>query len=423
MELTTKQETIIRSPKRFKVLNFGRRSGKTTAFAYEALITSLTINGANTTYYAQTFGDARDIAWDIFLNVFGNAVIKKNETLLEITLLNKHGGYSYVNLKGWESVYQSGKGRGTENHLVLCDEIDFCPQFVEYFDEVLAPTLLTTRGRALFASTPNGYSHLFRLKQRAEEHPEDWIYLHATSYDNPANSPEEIERIKSEISDEKFRREYLAEFIKLEGSGVFKDFSKCFKGTLQPPVSGRVYACGIDLARVQDRTVIIIADTHTNNVVYYEVMEKTPWSVQRRRIIDRIREYNNAQTVIDATGVGDAFVDTLYETGLPIEAFKISGASKRGLIEKLQMFLENGYITIPPWELLEQELNAFEYGVTGSGNVTYSSPEGMHDDTVLALALLVHRLNVNPTPYKQETAYDYAIKRGMGISSKTGYFE
>lgn len=224
MNLTLKQETTIRDKSRFKVLNWGRRSGKTTEFAYEALGTSLSINDAHTTYYAQTFTDARDIAWNIFLEVFADAVLDKNETRLEITLLNKFGGKSYVKLRGWESVYQSGKGRGTENDLILADEVAFCKEFLYYFDTVLMPTLLTTKGRAVFASTPDGFNDFHSLVQRAQSIP-DWSYSHATSYDNPANAEEEIDRIKISISEDQFAQEYLADFRKKEGL-VYKEFRR-----------------------------------------------------------------------------------------------------------------------------------------------------------------------------------------------------
>lgn len=224
MQLTQKQAEVILSKKRFKVLNWGRRSGKTTVFAYEALGTALTIDNAHITYYAQTFGDARDIAWSIFLEVFGEAVVSKNETLLEIKIQNLKGGTSLVSLKGWESVYQTGKGRGTENDLILADEVAFCRAFMEYYDKVLAPTLLTTKGRAVFGSTPNGFNDFHTLSERAQSY-DGWFYSHATSYDNPANEAVEIERIKSEITEDRFAQEYLADFRKLEGL-VFKEFDR-----------------------------------------------------------------------------------------------------------------------------------------------------------------------------------------------------
>src|SRR3990167_5342240 len=111
MNLTPKQDEAIRSKSRYKVLNFGRRSGKTTALGYEALITALSVDDAKITYYAQTYGDARDIAWEIFLKIFDTLVIKKNESLLEIIVNNGKGGTAKVTLKGWESVVTGEKGR------------------------------------------------------------------------------------------------------------------------------------------------------------------------------------------------------------------------------------------------------------------------------------------------------------------------
>lgn len=224
MQLTEKQNLAILSKARYKVLNFGRRAGKTTELAYEALGTSLTLNNAKTTYYAQTFGDARDIAWEIFLEVFGGAVVKKNETLLEITLKNLKGGTSKVNLKGWESVITGEKGRGTENDLVLIDEVAFLRGFKEQWEKVLEPTLLTTRGRAVFSSTPNGFNDFYDLSHKAQN-LKDWFYVHATSYDNPHNEKEWLDAKREELPEDTFCQEYLADFRKQSGL-VFKEFSR-----------------------------------------------------------------------------------------------------------------------------------------------------------------------------------------------------
>lgn len=242
--LTKKQEEVIRSKSRYKVLNWGRRSGKTTEFAYEALGTALTIDNAKITYYAQTFGDARDIAWNIFLEVFGEAVIKKNETLLEIIVKNLKGGTSKIALKGWEGVVTAGKGRGTENDLILLDEVAFCRNFNEYWETVLDPTLLTSKGRAVFGSTPNGFNWFYDLCVKAQK-TEDWYYNHATSYDNPHNSKEWIDKKKLEISEDKFHQEYLGDFRKQEGL-VYKDFSRDRHITTRQPTKVVKTMVGVD---------------------------------------------------------------------------------------------------------------------------------------------------------------------------------
>lgn len=221
-ELTPVQETFLLNTSRYKVANWGRRSGKTTLFAYEALGTALEEPGRQITYYAQTFGDARDIAWDIFLEVFGEAVAKKNESLLEITLHTVKGGTSKVSLKGWESVILGGKGRGTENDLLLFDEVAFCRLFLQEWVKTLEPTLLTSKGRAVFGSTPNGFNDFWQLCQDAQN-DDDWFYSHATSYDNPFNDPADLDKIKAKRTEDAFAQEYLADFRRVSGL-VYKEY-------------------------------------------------------------------------------------------------------------------------------------------------------------------------------------------------------
>ncbi len=262
MELTQIQQKTIKSQARYKVLNWGRRSGKTTVFAYEALGTALSINNAKVTYYAQTFGDARDIAWDIFLDVFGDSVIKKNGTLLEITVANTLGGTSKVSLKGWESVVTANKGRGTENDLLLIDEVAFCRGFHEYWTKVLDPTLLTTKGRAVFGSTPNGFNHFYDLVERATVN-KDWEYIHATSYDNPFNDQEWLESKKKEITEDSFAQEYMADFRKMEGL-VYKEFNRA-RNVFDNEVEGLEYIAGVDFGFTNPAAVIHIRKDRMDN--------------------------------------------------------------------------------------------------------------------------------------------------------------
>lgn len=222
MELTPKQAEAIENESRWKVLNWGRRSGKTTELAYEALGTALTVDNARVTYYAQTRDDARDISFDIFKEIFGASIVKTNETHLEFTIKNLVGGTSKVSLKGWESVQERGKGRGTENDLLLIDEVAFCRNFLPNWDKVLEPTLLTSKGRVVFSSTPNGFNDFHVLANKAQSEPE-WFYSHATSYDNPFNSEKELERLKKSKTDDAWAQEYMADFRRMEGL-VYKEF-------------------------------------------------------------------------------------------------------------------------------------------------------------------------------------------------------
>ena len=76
---------------------------------------------------------------------------------------------------------------------------------------------------------------------------------------------------------------------------------------------------------------------------------------------------------------------------------------------------------MPEIELLAKELDSFEYQITGSGNVTYGAPSGMHDDGVLSLALCLTKVNSYPTPWRPATDLEIAIDQGYGIDPRTGY--
>jgi len=271
-QLTLKQTEVIQNKSQYKVLNWGRRSGKTTLLAYEALGTALTIDNAKITYYAQTFGDARDIAWEIFLDIFGGAVIKKNETLLEITIKNLKGGTSKISLKGWESVVTSEKGRGTENDLLLPDEVAFCRGFKQYWDTVLEPTLLTTKGRVVFASTPNGFNDFYELANRAQK-GNGWFYSHATSYDNPFNAPELLDKKREELPEDRFSQEYLADFRKQEGL-VYKEFLRDLHTYDKAQIDTELYMGGVDFGFTNPAAIISIRKDKRDNYwitdEYYE---------------------------------------------------------------------------------------------------------------------------------------------------------
>jgi len=340
MELTQKQAEAILSKSRFKVLNWGRRSGKTTLFAYEALGTALTVDKAKITYYAQTFGDARDIAWNIFLEVFGEAVESKNETLLEIRVHNLKGGISLVSLKGWESVYQSGKGRGTENDLLLCDEVALCRSFLEYYDKVLAPTLLTTKGRAVFGSTPNGFNDFHKLTERAHSNP-DWFYSHATSYDNDANEPAEIERIKAEVTEDRFAQEYLADFRKLEGL-VFKEFNRerhVFDGEV---TTFDEYIAGVDFGYKNPCAVIHIKRDGDDNYFVTQEWYKTERSEEQ--IAEYVSSCQFNRVYPDPENAGA--IALINAKGVAVvEVNKGKGSVKNG-IDKIHLLFKMGKLHI-----------------------------------------------------------------------------
>ena len=224
LELHNKQKDFINSEKRYKLLAWGRRSGKTTAVGYEIFATLWNKNNALVSYYAPTFSDARDIAWEIYKEILSPITLSTNESLLEIVVRNHAGGTSILRMAGWESVKNRDKGRGVENDLVILDECAFYPMFKEKFEKVIEPTLLTSKGRLIMLSTPNGFNHFYDYANLAQV-SDDWFYSHATSYDNPFNDQDDLKKLQESRDPDAFAQEYLAQFKKIQGL-VYKEFNR-----------------------------------------------------------------------------------------------------------------------------------------------------------------------------------------------------
>ena len=226
MELTPAQKEIAKDRHRFRVVNCGRRFGKTTLSAYELLGFAVSQKEARVPYYAPTRDDARDIMWNILQKVAGEAIVDKNEGRLEITVRNKFGGTSLIPLYGWEAVQERRKGVGVKNNFIVLDEVAKYRNFWSGWHEVLRPTLTDTKGHAMFISTPLGFNHMYDL-YGMEAKDTDFKSFHFTSYDNPHLPIEELEKAKIELTEDRFQQEYMADFRKSEGL-VYKEFIRAF---------------------------------------------------------------------------------------------------------------------------------------------------------------------------------------------------
>ncbi len=205
---------------RFKVLNWGRRTGKSTLAANLTLMAATQVIGR---YWivAPTYKQAKNIYWlDIIHNQIPRELVKKkNEQELTITLING----SVIELKGADNE-DSLRGAGIKG--LILDEYAFMKPNV--WELILRPMLADSKGWAVFISTPNGFNHFYQLADNAQSTlPEykDWWYSHATTFDNPHIEDEEIEQIKAEVSEDQFAQEYEAEFRKMAGL-VYKDFDR-----------------------------------------------------------------------------------------------------------------------------------------------------------------------------------------------------
>ena len=221
MVLTPSQEQIAIDRHRFRVVNCGRRFGKTTLAVLEMLAKAIAKDGRTICYIAPTYQQARDIAWQELKRLCQPAINKVNESRLEITLNTVKGGTSLIMLRGWESVETL---RGQKFDFIVIDEIASMRNWAINWQEVIRPTLTDVKGEALFISTPKGFNHFYDL-YNLEQVDTDYKSFHFTSFDNPHLPPDELEKARMELTEDRFAQEYLADFRKTEGL-VYKEFDR-----------------------------------------------------------------------------------------------------------------------------------------------------------------------------------------------------
>jgi hypothetical protein len=379
------QQTIHNSSARFRYLACGRRFGKTLLAAHE-ITTASCVPFQRFWVVAPTYSLTEKAFREIyknFLMYMPNWIEKASESELKIKLKNQ----TIIECKSADNP-ESLLGEGLNGMII--DEAARIKDDV--WQQYLRPTLSDKQGWMMAISTPQGMNWFYRGFQDGVQkinNTESWNF---TTADNPYIVPEEIALAKATLPERVFEQEYMGRFLGNVG-GVFRNIRECISGVLEDYKSPRRYVIGVDLAKYQDFTVIIVVCLNTMQVVYFDRFNQIDWSLQEKRIINVWQRYGNAMIVVDATGVGDRVYEELAKTIPNVIGYQIKGSNKNDLIDNLAMMIENKQIFYPEIPELLNELNIYEYEVTRAGNTKLSAPIGYHDDCVIALALAAHALD------------------------------
>jgi hypothetical protein len=266
--------------------------------------------------------------------------------------------------------------------------MDECAFIAEQaWTEAIRPALSDRHGDALFISTPKGRNWFWRAFTRGQGDNPEWKSWRFPSVSNPFLDAAEIEAARGDLPERVYQQEYEAIFLE-DAGGVFRNvLASVDRGRTanEPPVAGRTYRLGVDLARVEDFTVLDVLDD-TGRQVYHDRFNQISWERQCAAIESVARQYD-CTVQLDSTGVGDPIFEELRKRGLPVEPFVFSNASKERLIDNLALKLEQGQLRLMDVDAQTNELTAYQYELTPSRNVRMNAPAGMHDDCVIALAL------------------------------------
>lgn len=393
------QVQVHRSTAPRRVLACGVRWGKTLCAAMEGLAAAMEPCDRS---FGWVVAPSYDLADKVHREIsfiatkhLRHHLIGIRETDRRILLRNLGGGISEIKAKSADNP-TSLLGEGLS--WVIVDEAARLRPHI--WSSHLAQRLIDKEGWALLISTPKGKSWFYDMYRRGQAPNRDPKFesWNAPSWQNPHLSRALIEEERDRLPEAHFKQEFGGEFIEGAGS-VFRGIRECATGEFQEPVPGARYYAGLDLAKVADFSALVIMNDD-REVVFVDRFNRLDWSVQVNRIRAATERYGNPRMYTDSTGAGEPILESLRAAGCNAAPYPFTQRSKAALVDNLTLMFERREIVVPRVELWPEgvdELEAFRFTISDSGNVKSGAPSGYHDDCVVALALAAWGLRTRRT--------------------------
>lgn len=384
-ELLPWQKEVYADPTRFKVIVAGRRCGKSRLSAVSLLIEGLKCpQGSAVMYVAPTQGQARQIIWDLLMDLGRDVIASSHVNNMDITLIN--GAKIYV--RGSD---RPDTLRGVSLTFLVLDEVADIK--AETWEKVLRAALSDKKGKALFIGTPKGRNWFYDMYNLGNEGTDpEWKSWHFTTKDNPLIDPKEIEGAKKTLSSFAFRQEYEASFDNA-GTDLFKE--KWIKYGEEP--TGGVYYIAIDLAGFEnanytearkkklDQSAIAVVKVTDDGVWFVKKIEYGRWDIKEsaQRILKNIKEFQPVGVGMERGTIRNAVLpylsDLMRANGTYAHVQDLTHGGKKKaerIVWALQGRFEHGKIVLNEEEEWDEFLDQL---------LMFPTPQ-VHDDLIDALA-------------------------------------
>lgn len=381
--LYPKQLEFISSPKKISVTFASTKSGKTVACGTKIL-----------TVAWEKGGPGRDCYWFAPAFAVADIMYRRMKKWLRradpgMTIWRGNDSDHYIELIHGGRIYFKGAERpdnlyGPDAIFVVIDEGTRCR--AEILDVAVSLTT-ATEGKILIIGNMKGRSNWqFLLWTRGMTGTDqDVSAFKLDAYDAVEGGVIKLETIESAqrtLPEHVFRALYLCEPA---DSGTNPFGIQAIAACAGPGSCATPAAVGCDLAKSTDWTVVLGLDKFGHCCLFDRFQQ--PWLTTVPRLVSTI---GKSRALVDSTGVGDPIVEQLQSKLPNVQGFKFTSQSKQQIIEGLAVAIQQGEVHGLP-DIVRMELECFEYEYSATG-VKYSAPQGMHDDTVCALALAVFKL-------------------------------
>ena len=261
------QTKVLDDNHRFKVIDCGRRAGKSFLVSIKLLDFASKNPKSIVWYISPNYKQSKSIMWQMLRDIIPqHGISKTNETELKIELKNG----SQILLKGAED---PDSLRGVRIDFCVFDEVAFIDKWNEVW-KVVRPTLIDSKASCWFISTPNGFNHFKEMYENMGKDgkpvfaPSDHAAFHFTSYDNPYLDIDELKNAKETTDEDSFAQEYMGEFRKMVGL-VYKEFDRDKHMVEIPPLdSNYTFNRSLDFGFAHKTALIYFAINPGGTAIY-----------------------------------------------------------------------------------------------------------------------------------------------------------
>ena len=276
--------------------------------------------------------------------------------------------------------------RGYSFHYMVIDEASYVKE--NAINEAVIPTLSALGKKCLIISTPRSKNWFYNWYLRGKVLNHDYISFEGISADNPFIDANFIESQRLSLPADIFKQEYEAVFSEATND-VFRNLDIiCLQNEYDTQGHRNMYY-GIDIGLSNDYSVCtILTDEGTTAGVLR--FNGTTIEEAGDTIIRFLRNFPIKGGYIETNNVGQAIFELVRKAGVKCTPFTTTNESKLKGIRKLIHDIEEANITLPSKQLMPHiynELSAYTYKVNTNGNLTFSAPNGTHDDCVMSLML------------------------------------
>lgn len=368
------------------VVKSPRQIGKSFLVEMELLRHSMNYKNSTNICISITFSNCKKIFKELYNGIKDSGLIEKvDNQSMEITLVN-----------GSEIIFKSAQQRESlrgytiKNNGILC--IDEAAYIQDDIFSIVFPWTNVNHANILMVSTPRVKQGTFyEYYSEGLENINEFIdSFDLSKFDTSEMlSPDKVEFYRRKMPRAQFITEILGEFSE-SGAGVFDISKNIWMQSLENQYDEIFIGIDWAVGANGDYTVVSGINAAGKQVLLEKTntMSPTEQIAWITNIIRRLDKQKVKKILCEKNSIGSVYYDLLKNnlTGYPIEDFTTSNSSKREIIEYLIQRIENETVKLVNDKEQYIEFGSYAMEITSTGQITYNSLPGTHDDSVMATA-------------------------------------